>query len=221
MEELSSLVVHWTSSGRLRQAKQRSRALESQGGKLLRNQGPYLVRTDNVFRGNRLNDPHDSSIYPGNRASSFRSSSWLGRYQDSEDYSTMSLAEEIRSDVRAAKRIRLRWWAVLCLIAASGLISWLLDQLGKFEIALPAMNSVLVLAFVIAIKWDLRQQAWFWSTMAIIAALHAPLILFVPWTTRWVPGLVMGAIDSADVIAIFAILSVVRRLMEGPKTSRR
>ena len=32
----------------------------------------------------------------------------------------------------------------------------------------------------LALKWKLRRHAWFWGTMAILAALHVPLILFVP-----------------------------------------
>jgi len=46
-------------------------------------------------------------------------------------------------------------------------------------------------------------------------------MLFVPWTSKWVPALAIAAIDSADLIVMLAILSVVGKYMEGPKTAER
>jgi hypothetical protein len=37
-----------------------------------------------------------------------------------------------------------------------------------------------MLGFAIAAKWKLEGQVWFWIT--ILAALHVPVILFIPWT---------------------------------------
>jgi hypothetical protein len=81
------------------------------------------------------------------------------------------------------------------------------------------MNCVGMLVFAVAVKWKLRRHAWFWGTMALLAALHVPLILFVPWTTKWVPALAIAAIDSADFCVILAILSVVGKFMGGPEAS--
>ena len=61
--------------------------------------------------------------------------------------------------------------------------------------------------------------------MTVIVALHVPLILFVPWGTRWVPALAIAAIDSLDFCLILWILSFVGNLMggprEGPRTAER
>jgi len=56
--------------------------------------------------------------------------------------------------------------------------------------------------------------------MSIMAALHVPLILFVPWTTQWVPALAIAAIDSVDFFVILAILSILGNFMEGPEIPR-
>jgi hypothetical protein len=53
--------------------------------------------------------------------------------------------------------------------------------------------------------------------MAIIAALHVLLILFVPWTSKWVPVFVIIPIGVADLYIMLAILSVVGKFMEGPR----
>jgi len=76
-----------------------------------------------------------------------------------------------------------------------------------------------MLGFAIALKWKLKRHAWFWGTMAILAALHVPLILFVPWTTKWVPAIAIAAIGSADICVILAVLAVVKKFMEGSKTA--
>ena len=127
----------------------------------------------------------------------------------------MPLANEIKDDIKAARKIRLPWWALLCLGIGSFLAAWLFDHLRRFDLVLPALNSVFVLGFTVAVKWKLRRHAWFWGTVAILAALHIPLILFVPWTTKWVPALLIAAIDSADLILMLAILFVVAKFMEG------
>jgi len=128
----------------------------------------------------------------------------------------MSLTNEVKSDIKAAKKMRLPWWAVLCLLVFGMPLPWLFDHFGRLNLMLPIWNSVAVLGFMLALKWKLRRHAWFWGTMAILAALHVPLILFVPWGTRWVPALAIAAIDSADLIVMLAILSVVGKFMEGP-----
>lgn len=131
----------------------------------------------------------------------------------------MPLGQDIKSDIKAAKKIRLPWWAVLSLLIVGMPTPWLFDHFGKLNLFLPTFNSIGVLTLVIAVKRKLRRHAWFWGTMAILAALHVPLVLFVPWTTKWVPALAIAAIDSADLIVMLAILAVVERFMEGPKTA--
>ncbi len=127
----------------------------------------------------------------------------------------MPLANEIKGDIKAVRKIRLPWWGLLCLGIGSFLTAWLFDHLRRFDLALPIINGILILGFAVAVKWKLRRHVWFWGTMTILAALHVPLILFVPWTTKWVPAIAIAAIDSADLIVMLAILSVVGKFMEG------
>jgi hypothetical protein len=133
----------------------------------------------------------------------------------------MPLANDIKGNIKAARKIRLPWWGVLCWMAGCALVVWPLVVLRRFDLALPILNSMAVLGFAIAVKRNLRRHAWFWGAMAIFAALHVPLVLFVPWTTRWVPAIAIAAIDSADLIVMLAILAVVGKFMEGPKTAER
>lgn len=78
--------------------------------------------------------------------------------------------------------------------------------------------STAVVAFAVAVKWNLRPRPWFWNTMAILAVLHVPLILFVPWGTQWVPAMMMAVVGSVDLILILTIISVAGKFMEGPES---
>jgi chromate transport protein ChrA len=115
-------------------------------------------------------------------------------------------------DMKAARQMRLPWWGVLCWMIVCALIMWLFDSLGRFDLARPTLYGIGMLGVAIAIKWKLRRHVWFWITMTGIVALHVLLILVVPWTTKWVPAIVVIPIG---------ILSVVGKFMEAPKTSER
>jgi hypothetical protein len=89
---------------------------------------------------------------------------------------------------------------------------------GRLELAMPLMIIIGMHGLVILFKWKLRRQAWFWIAMTVSAALHVPLILFVPWTTRWVPALAITVGATADFFLILWILLVVGKFMGRPKT---
>src|ERR1035441_5277830 len=96
----------------------------------------------------------------------------------------MKLVKEVKSDIKAAKKPRMPGWAGVCGIIASFLCAQLFEHFGKLDFVLPTLNSILVLGFMIAFKRKLWRHAWFWGTMAVIAALHVPLILFVAYDQK-------------------------------------
>jgi hypothetical protein len=131
----------------------------------------------------------------------------------------LPLIEDIKSDIQTARKLRLPkrvlfTWMAFCLP-----VIWLCDRFGRLNMALPVLNCIAVFGFLIALKWKLRRHSWFWGIMIFIAALHVPLIMFIPWTTQWVPALAIGVIDSADFCLIVWILAAVGRFMEEPKAS--
>lgn len=129
----------------------------------------------------------------------------------------MSLVNDVKSDIKAAKKFRLSWRDKVGGIIASTLCAWLFYRFGRLDLALPAMNCVAVLGFMLILKRRLWRHSWFWGTMAVIVALHVPLILFVPWGTSWVPALAIAVVDSVDLCLILWILAVVEKFMREPK----
>jgi hypothetical protein len=133
----------------------------------------------------------------------------------------MPLSIDVRNDIKAAQKLRLPWWGVLIWMAFCLPVVWLCDQFGRLDMALPILNCIAVLSLLIALRWKLRRYVWFWIAVAIIVALHVLLIWYVPWTSRWVPAIAIGAIDSVDFCILLWILAVVGKIVEHPNASER
>jgi hypothetical protein len=107
----------------------------------------------------------------------------------------------------------------LCVFFGTVLLALFFVYFGRFDLARPSLISVAMVALVIVMRWTLRRHVWFWITITILAALHVPLILFVPWTTKWIPAIVIAPIGIADLYAMLWVLSVVGKFVEGPKSA--
>jgi hypothetical protein len=107
------------------------------------------------------------------------------------------------------RKMRLPWWGVLCVILGALAVLILFDHFGQLALARPTMISAAMVVIAIAMRWRLKRHVWFWVTMIVFAALHVPLILFVPWTTKWVPALAIVPIGIADLFIMLWVLSVV------------
>jgi hypothetical protein len=124
-----------------------------------------------------------------------------------------------QTNIKGGPPARLPWWGVLCVMVGTLILVLPFVYFGRFDLARPTVYSVAMVAIAIAMRWKLRRHVWFWGTITIFAVLHVPLILFVPWTTKWVPALVIIPIGVADLYVMLWVLSVVGKFMEGPETS--
>jgi hypothetical protein len=132
----------------------------------------------------------------------------------------MSPINELRREIHEAKKLRLSWRTQLLMIVIGTPTLFLyLVYGGRLERVWPFMITIGMLGIVIRFKWKLRRQMWFWVTMAVIAVLHILWVLFVPWTTKWIPVFVYIGIATADFVLILWILLVVEKFMGGPKAA--
>src|SRR5579883_844792 len=122
--------------------------------------------------------------------------------------------EQLDSDLQTLKRVRLPWWGVLLWMAVCAVIVWLLNDVGRFNFARPVLCSVAMLGIAIAIKWKLRRRLWFWITVIVLVAIHSSLILLAPWTTKWIPALVVIPFAMADLYAMLAVIAFVEKIVE-------
>ena len=123
---------------------------------------------------------------------------------------------ELKREIHEAKKLRLSWRTQLLMVVIGTPTLFLyLVYGGRLERVWPFMLTFGVLGIVIRFKWKLRRQTWFWVTMAVIAVIHVLWVLFVPWTTKWIPAFVYIGIATADFVLILWILLVVERLVGG------
>ena len=98
----------------------------------------------------------------------------------------------------ADRKMRLPWWGVLCVMFGTVFLALLFVFFGRFDLARPSLLSAAMVTLAIVMRWKLRRHVWFWITMIIFAALHVPLVLFVPWTTKWVPAILIALLIDGD-----------------------
>src|SRR5437868_878212 len=56
------------------------------------------------------------------------------------------------------RRMRLPWWAILCVIAGSIPVMSLFDHFGKLALALPAIDASGIVVLAIVLRWKLRRH---------------------------------------------------------------
>jgi hypothetical protein len=133
----------------------------------------------------------------------------------------MSQINDLKREIQEAKKLHLSWGTRLLIFTVGAPTVFLFGIYGRLELAMPLIVIIGMHGLVIYFKWKLRRHAWFWIAMTVSAALHVPLILFVPWHTRWVPGPALAVIATADFCLILWILDVVGKLAERSKLSNR
>jgi hypothetical protein len=111
------------------------------------------------------------------------------------------------------RQMRLSWKGGLCVFFGTILLALTFVSLGRFDLARPTMVSVAMVSLAITMRWKLRTHGWFWITILILAVLHLPLILFIPWTTKWIPAVLIAPIGIADLYAMLWAISVVGKFM--------
>jgi len=114
----------------------------------------------------------------------------------------MPKMSDFKRELQEAKRLRLPWYVMLLIFCIGAPATFLFALYGRLEIALPLLNMVGVFGFIIALKWRLKREVWFWITTAIIVTIHLFLLFLIPWTEKWVPALAIGFIDSVDICLI-------------------
>lgn len=132
----------------------------------------------------------------------------------------MSQMNELKCEIQELKKRRLSWRAKLFIVLIGAPMVFLFALYGGLELAMPLTIIISAFSFVVYLKWKLRQHAWFWITMTVIAALHVPLILFVPWTTKWVPGWAVAGFATVDFFLILWVLLIVEKFMGERKIAQ-
>lgn len=131
------------------------------------------------------------------------------------------ISTQVWMDIKVAQKLRLPWQSWLPLGAVSLALIWFCDHLGRLNMALPIWNCIAVFALLIYLKRELRRQPLFWTTIALLGTLHAMLIWYIPWTSKWVPALAIATISSVDFCLMLWVLAAVETMLQGQQAVER
>ena len=109
-------------------------------------------------------------------------------------------------------------WSIAVVVLAFPLVP-LFTHFGRPASGPPAYLFTLMLLLSIRGRWELSRKIWFWVTIAGIVAIHVPLILLVPWSSRWIPAIIKLPFCIVDLLLILGIISTVEKLNDPAATS--
>jgi len=118
-----------------------------------------------------------------------------------------------KQDKAELKRMRLPGWAFLPLFVIAFCAAGLFDHLGRPELMMPVLATVLAFVLILVVKRRLRHYVWFWATITVLAALHVVMLWLIPWTKKWVPAATATGIGIIDIFAMLGIISIVGNLL--------
>jgi hypothetical protein len=113
----------------------------------------------------------------------------------------------------AGKKIRGVW--LIAGILLSLLLAAVLGHFGKLQLFWPVSITILVPVFTLWGHSELIRRPWFWMTIVVVTAAHAIFFYFAgwPWGTKWIPAKAIEGFVTLDLIAIFALISVIEKFL--------
>ena len=98
-------------------------------------------------------------------------------------------------------------------------VFFLFTFLYNADAGLAACIVLAVILFAIKLRWYLRRHVWFWAIIAVILALHVPLVFMVQWPKNAPTIFYAMPIGIADFLIISGALKLAENLMSNGSSS--
>jgi hypothetical protein len=100
-------------------------------------------------------------------------------------------------------------------------VFFLITFLSNADAGLATCIVLGMVMLAVKIRWQLRKRVWFWAIIALILALHVPLVLMVHWPQGNVPTLVYTMpIGIVDFFIIIVVVDTADRIFSKDPSSR-
>ena len=118
------------------------------------------------------------------------------------------------------KRIR-GVWPLLEMVLSLLLIA-ILYHFGIEQIFWPIVTTIAVSAFAVWGHSELVGRLWFWLTIASVVAAHVLFFYLAgwPWGPKWVPAMTIAGLWNVDLVAVFALIWLIEKLMHEDQATR-
>ncbi len=98
-------------------------------------------------------------------------------------------------------------------------VFFLITFLYNADAGLAAYMVLGVMVFAVKLRWHLRKHIWFWAIIAVILALHVPLVFMVQWPKNAPTIFYAMPIGIADFLIISGALRLAENLMSNGSPS--
>ena len=110
---------------------------------------------------------------------------------------------------------------IAAILAPVYVVFWLLGQEAMGRSVFIVLAATM---FAIRVRWDLRGRWWFWATIVVVLALHAPLLFLFRWPHGyhgWLPAVGTLPIGVADVLIIYeAVRFIEKFIVKAPASDQ-
>ena len=85
--------------------------------------------------------------------------------------------------------------------------------LDKAEMGFTVFIILAMIVLAIKLQWKLRKHIWFWATIAVVLAMHVPLIFIVRWPDTRIPTIAYSMpLGIADFLVISGAIALSKML---------
>jgi hypothetical protein len=122
----------------------------------------------------------------------------------------MTMPNDVR---RATDRQDVADWTGVKIAAIAAPVFFSFVYFGRPEIGFTVYLASAALLLAIKLRWQWSGHAWFWGTIALIVAIHIPLVLFVRWPHTNLPTIAFSMpLGMADFLLISGALSLAEKV---------
>ena len=132
----------------------------------------------------------------------------LGRPDHSENHGAELNSSPVPDDRMTDDDYRRAYYFALKVILCLAPVMALSFSVGRADLGRPACLAIGASALAIRQKWEFHCRMWFWFVVAGVALMHLPLLVYVVFSNRWIPAVLMMPFALADYVIMIGAIQI-------------
>ena len=126
----------------------------------------------------------------------------------------MALFDEQNAEGREPEENKSGKYLGLIIFACTLPVLLFFTYIGKTDLGLSIGICLFVNVVAVGMCCDLRRRLWFWAVIALVLALHVPLVLLIQWPPNiWVSKFTLLPIGLADLLVTVGVVRFVQKFI--------
>ncbi|MDG2520574.1 hypothetical protein P7B02_03385 [Caulobacter segnis] len=112
--------------------------------------------------------------------------------------------------------ISLRWR--LCLFAIMAVVFFAFAFSGQADRGFVASIMVAVIVVTAYLRWDLREQGWYWPFFAFVIVGHTLVLFAVDWSIQVKPTILLAPIAFVHFAMLLGVVFLLEKIFQKPSS---